>query len=260
MNELTTFENEQFGTVRGLLIDGDPWFVAADICRALGIGNPTMALIRLDDDEKNTLNIIEGTPGNPNVNIISEAGMYKLMSTSRKPEARAFTRWVTHEVLPTIRATGGYVANDDMFINTYLPFADEQTRTLFKCTLQTINKQNRMIAEMQPKANFADSVTGSEDGVLIGTLAKFLKQKGVKTGQNRLFAWMRKNDYLMKNGQRKNLPTQAAMEQGLFQIRESVVEDADGNTHTHMTPLVTGKGQVYFINKFLGNEAVNELA
>lgn len=257
MNELTTFKHEQFGTIRGLLIDGEPWFVAADVCKALDISNTTDAIKRLDDDERARFNL--GQPYG-DVNIINEFGLYMLVMGSRKSGAKAFKHWIAHDVVPAIRKTGGYVANDELFINTYLPFADEQTKTLFKCVLQTIDKQNHLIAEMRPKSDFADSVIASDDGMLVGTFAKILKQNGVKTGQNRLFAWMRENGYLMKEGEWKNKPTQVSMELGLFKLRESVVEDAEGKLHTHSTPLVTGKGQVYFVNKFLGKKPMDELA
>lgn len=250
MNELTTFENEQFGKIRGLLIDGEPWFVAVDVCRALDIGNSRQALTRLNYDEKGVISN-DTLGGKQEMNIINESGLYNLVFTSRKPEAEAFRCWVYHDVLPTIRKTGGYVANPDMFVDTYFCTADEETKTVLKCAFQTIGNQNRMIAEMRPKANFADSVTASDDGMLVGTFAKILKQNGVNTGQNRLFAWMRENGYLMKEGEWKNKPTQVSMEQGLFKIRESVVEDAEGKLHTHTTPLLTGKGQQYFINMFL---------
>src|SRR5690606_28985831 len=168
---------------------------------------------------------------------------------------KQFKRWITHEVIPTIRKTGGYVANDDLFIQTYLPNADENTKLLFKTTLQTIRKQNEQIAEMKPKALFADAVETSESSVLIGELAKILRQNGIDIGQNRLFQWMRDNGFLIKQkGENYNLPTQYAMERGLFEIKKRTVNNPDGSVRVTRTPKVTGKGQVYFVNKFLAEQ------
>ena len=248
MNQLQIFKNSEFGEIRTSVNDGEPWFVAADVCRALEIANTTDAIKRLDDDERASLNL-----GHPmfDTNVVTESGLYSLVLGSRKPEAKTFKRWITHEVIPTIRKTGGYVNNDDMFINTYLPFADEQTRLLFKSTLETVKSLNCKIEADKPKVLFADAVSASHTSILIGDLAKILKQNGIEVGQKRLFSWLRDNGYLIKSGSSKNVPTQRAMEQGLFEIKEGSYVDGNGNNITTKTSKVTGKGQVYFVNRLM---------
>ncbi len=261
MNDLQVFQNERFGAVRTVIREGQPWFVAADVCRVLEL-DPT-ATRRLDEDEKDTLRLTQGTSGNPNVTIVNEPGLYVLVLGSRKPEAREFRRWITHEVIPAIRQTGGYVGNDDLFLQTYLPYADESTKAMFRATLATINDQNRKIAEQSrkieqdaPKVLFASSVEASSTGILIGALAKLLRQNGVAVGQNRLFERMRKDGYLIRRpGSDWNMPSQRSMEAGFMRIKESTVTHADGHISVNKTPVVTGKGQVFFINKYLHAEA-----
>ena len=252
MNELQIFENKDFGKVRTVTLDGAPCFVAADVCRALDIGNPTDALRRLDDDEKALVSIEGISNGNNKVNIVNESSLYSLVLGSRKPEAKQFKRWITHEVIPTIRKTGGYVNNDDLFVNTYLPNADDTTKALFRSTLETIRTQNAKLEEYKPKAIFADAVSASKSSILVGELAKILQQNGVAIGQNRLFAWLRNNGYLCCYGERYNMPTQRSMEMSLFEIKETTINNPDGSIRVSRTVKVTGKGQQYFINKFLG--------
>ena len=252
MNELQIFENKDFGKVRTVTLDGAPCFVAADVCRALDIANSRDAVNRLDDDEKNTVVLTDGNRGNPNVTVVTESGLYSLVLGSRKPEAKQFKRWITHEVIPTIRKTGGYVNNDDLFVNTYLPNADDTTKALFRSTLETIRTQNAKLEEYKPKAIFADAVSASKSSILVGELAKILQQNGVAIGQNRLFAWLRNNGYLCCYGERYNMPTQRSMEMSLFEIKETTINNPDGSIRVSRTVKVTGKGQQYFINKFLG--------
>lgn len=251
MNLLTKmFEGKQ---LRILEQNGDPWFVAKDVCDILEIKNPSDALKRLDEDERSRFNL--GRQGV--TNVVNEFGLYNLVLGSRKPEAKEFKRWITHEVIPSIRKTGGYVANDDLFIETYLPQADEQTKLLFRTTLKTMRQQNEQIAKMKPKALFADAVETSESSVLVGELAKILKQNGIEIGQNRLFAWLRENGFLIKQkGESYNLPTQRSMDLGLFEIKKRVINNPDGSIRTTRTPKVTGKGQIYFVNKFLKQKEV----
>ena len=252
MNELQIFENKDFGKVRTVTLNGAPCFVAADICRALDIANSRDAVNRLDDDEKNTVVLTDGNRGNPNVTVVTESGLYSLVLGSRKPEAKQFKRWITHEVIPTIRKTGGYVNNDELFVRTYLPNADDTTKALFRSTLETIRTQNAKIEEYKPKAIFADAVSASKSSILVGELAKILQQNGVAIGQNRLFAWLRNNGYLCCYGERYNMPTQRSMEMSLFEIKETTINNPDGSIRVSRTVKVTGKGQQYFINKFLG--------
>lgn len=252
MNELQIFENKDFGKVRTVTLDGAPCFVAADVCRALDIANSRDAVNRLDDDEKNTVVLTDGNRGNPNMTVVTESGLYSLVLGSRKPEAKQFKRWITHEVIPTIRKTGGYVNNDDLFVSTYLPNADDTTKALFRSTLETIRKQNAKLEEYKPKAIFADAVSASKTSILVGELAKILHQNGVTIGQNRLFEWLRNNGYLCCYGERYNMPTQRSMEMSLFEIKETTINNPDGSIRVSRTVKVTGKGQQYFINKFLG--------
>lgn len=242
--EVQVFSSEQFGSIRASLSsDGQPWFVAKDVCDSLGIGKYRDALSRLDDDERGSL--LVDTPGGPQtVGTVSEAGFYKLVMRSRKPEAKAFQRWVTHEVLPAIRRTGGYmVAKQDE--------TPEQIMARAVLVAQdTIERQKKQIDELKPKALFADAVAASDGTCLVGELAKMLKQNGVNIGQNRLFSWLRENGYLGKTGSNRNVPTQRSMEQGLFRIKETAVTHSDGHVTINRTPKVTGKGQRYFIEAF----------
>lgn len=187
MNELQIFKNEEFGEVRTVIVDDEPWFVAADVCRALELGNPSQAISRLDDDEV-TLTTNEGHSGKlggpQKMNIVSEAGLYSLILKSRKPEAKRFKRWITHEVIPTIRKTGGYVNDESTFIATYLPFADEGTKALFAQTLGALRSANQKIEADKPKVLFADAVSTSKSSILIGDLAKILKQNGMDIGRH----------------------------------------------------------------------------
>lgn len=242
--DIQVFNNDQFGNVRALSLNDEPWFVAKDVCDVLGIKTNHLREDGrgLDDDEILSLPNWEGRGSAPL--IVSEAGFYKLVMRSRKPEAKAFQRWVTHEVLPAIRRTGGYmVAKQDE--------TPEQIMARAVLVAQdTIERQKREIAELKPKALFADAVAASDGTCLVGELAKMLKQNGVNMGQNRLFSWLRENGYLGKSGSNRNVPTQRAMEQGLFRIKENAVTHSDGHVTINRTPKVTGKGQRYFIEAF----------
>ena len=252
MNELQIFKSHEFGEIRTTVQNGEPWFVAADVCKALDIENNRKATNRLDDDEKNTVTLSDGNRGNPNTTIVNEAGLYSLVLGSRKPEAKAFKRWITHEVLPTIRKTGGYVNSAEAFIEHYLPNADESTRTMFRSQLKAIEDLNARIEADKPKVLFADAVSSSDTTILVGEMAKILKQNGVDIGQKRFFEWLRQNGYLIKRkGSEWNMPTQRSMELGLFEIKESTHLDGNGCNITTKTPKVTGKGQQYFISEFL---------
>ena len=254
MNDLQIFENKDFGKVRTVTLNGAPCFVAADICRALDIANSRDAVKRLDDDERGVVST-DTLGGVQEMTVVNESGLYSLVLGSRKPEAKQFKRWITHEVIPTIRKTGGYVNNDDLFVNTYLPNADDTTKALFRSTLETIRTQNAKLEEYKPKAIFADAVSASKSSILVGELAKILQQNGVAIGQNRLFAWLRNNGYLCCYGERYNMPTQRSMEMSLFEIKETTINNPDGSIRVSRTVKVTGKGQQYFINKFLGGSA-----
>ena len=228
---------------------GEPWFVAKDVCDILGHSNVSMALDRLDDDERSKFNL--GRQGE--TNIVNEAGLYVLVLGSRKPEAHEFKRWVTHEVLPQIRRTGGYIpttdADDDMTILAKAVMIGQRTMEQQK---RKIAAQQTRIVELEPKARFADAVAASDGTCLVGELAKMLRQNGMDIGQNRLFRLLQADGYLGKSGSNRNVPTQRAMDLGLFRIKETTVTHADGHTTVSRTPKVTGKGQRYFIDRYWG--------
>lgn len=258
MNDMQVFQNERFGEVRTVIREGQPWFVAADVCRVLEL-DPT-ATRRLDEDEKDTLRLTQGTSGNPNVTIVNEPGLYVLVMGSRKPEAKEFRRWITHEVIPSIRKHGAYLtdeatdalfADPDTFAALAVKWRDER-----KARLEAEAQARQHLEKIQqdaPKVLFASSVEASSTGILIGALAKLLRQNGVAVGQNRLFERMRKDGYLISRpGSDWNMPSQRSMEAGFMRIKESTVTHADGHISVNKTPVVTGKGQVFFINKYRG--------
>lgn len=258
MNELQIFKNSEFGEIRTVTKNNEPWFIATDVCSALDISNTSQALTRLDDDEKNTIILNEGI-GNPNKSIVSEYGLYNLILASRKKEAKKFKRWITHEVIPTIRKHGAYMSSE--VIEKTLSDPDYLIRL---ATNLKEEKAKRALAEAQierdkPKVLFADTVSSSNKSCLVGELAKLISQEAIrrgeinkKIGQNNLFAWMRSSGYLCKSGERKNQPLQQYVEQGLFELKKGSYVDSNGSNITTTTTKVTGKGQIYFVNKFLG--------
>lgn len=225
----------------------EPWFVAKDVCDILGHSNVSMALDRLDDDERSKFNL--GRQGE--TNIVNEAGLYSLVLGSRKPEAHESKRWVTHEVLPQIRKTGGYIpttdADDDMTILAKAVMIGQRTMEEQK---RRIAEQQSRIVELEPKALFADAVAASDGTCLVGELAKMLRQNGLNIGQNRLFQLLRDDGFFGKSGSNRNVPTQKAMDLGLFRIKETAVTHSDGHVTISRTPKVTGKGQRYFIARY----------
>ncbi|CAF1788193.1 MULTISPECIES: phage antirepressor [Bacillus] len=256
MNELQKIFNYQDQQVRTVVKDGQPWFVAKDVCNVLNHSNHKVAVSRLDEDEVSKVYLTDSLSRNQKTTVVNEAGLYSLILTSNKPEAKQFKRWITHEVIPEIRKTGGYVANDELFIQTYLPQADEHIKLLFKTTLHTMKEQSKQIETMKPKVIFAEAVESSESSVLVGELAKIIQQNGVDIGPNKLFQWLRDNGYLIrKKGESFNLPTQRSMEMGLFEIKKRTVSNLDGSIRTTRTPKVTGKGQIYFVNKFMSSQS-----
>lgn len=247
--ELQIFSNSEFGEIRTITKDDEPWFVASDICRSLDLSNPTMAMQRIDDDEKAKFNL--GLSGGE-TNCVNEYGLYSLALASRKKEAKDFKRWITHEVLPSIRKNGGYIAgqetmSDDELMAKALLVANNKIAERDKI----IEQKQARIEQMKPKEIFADAVATSHTSILVGDLAKLICQNGVQIGQKRLFVWLRDSGYLIKSGSSYNMPTQRYIEQGLFEIKESNLVNPDGSVRITRTPKVTGKGQVYFVNKFL---------
>ncbi|WP_270271335.1 phage antirepressor [Bifidobacterium adolescentis] len=235
----------------------EPWFVAKDVCDILGMSNPSMAVTALDKDEVAQIDpkdyLGSENRSNQAVNIVSEPGLYKLIMRSRKPEAKEFQRWVTHEVLPSIRRTGGYIPTSE---------SDSDEDIMARAVLvaqKTIDRKNQQlqakdaqIKMLEPKARFADAVAASDGTCLVGELAKMLRQNGMDIGQNRLFRLLQADGYLGKSGSNRNVPTQRAMDLGLFRIKETTVTHADGHTTVSRTPKVTGKGQRYFIDRYWG--------
>lgn len=250
MNELTVFNNEEFGEIRTMTIEGEPWFVAADVCRALEIGNPSMAVERLDDDEKG-ISTIDTLGGKQRMTTINEPGLYSLVLSSRKPEAKAFKRWITHDIIPTIRKTGGYVNDTAQFVESYFGQLDPSQKHALTMMFDESKRMSAQLKEQAPKVLFANAVETAHNSILIGDLAKIIRQNGVDIGQKRLFDWMRQNGYLIKGGQSKNMPTQKAMDMNLFEVKESTVNNPDGSVRITRTTKVTGKGQTYFVKKFL---------
>ena len=232
---------------------GEPWFVLKDCMSILDLGNPTETVKMFDDDEFSTTEVIDSIGRRQQAYIISEPGLYRLVMRSRKPEAKEFQRWVTHEVLPQIRKTGGYIptseTDDDMTILAKAVMIGQRTMEAQK---RKIAEQQTRIVELEPKARFADAVAASDGTCLVGELAKMLRQNGMDIGQNRLFRLLQADGYLGKSGSNRNVPTQRAMDLGLFRIKETTVTHADGHTTVSRTPKVTGKGQRYFIDRYWG--------
>ena len=243
MNDIQVFKNDQFGQVRAARgKNGEPVFVAKDICAILDLGNPRSSIALLDDDEKG-VHSVDTPGGKQQMTTVTEPGFYKLVMRSRKPEAKAFQRWVTHEVLPALRRDGGYMVARD----------ETPEQTMARAVLlaqQTIDRQKSRIAELEPKALFADAVAASDGTCLVGELAKMMRQNGVEVGQNRLFAMLREDGYLGNVGSNRNVPTQKAMDLGLFRIKETAVTHSDGHVTINRTPKVTGKGQIYFVERY----------
>ena len=244
MNELKVFNSEEFGDVRTVTINGDPWFVGKDVAAALGFTNPRDAISTHVFDEDKGVESIDTLGGKQKMTVINESGLYALVFGSRLKSAQRFKHWVTSEVLPAIRRTGGY----------QVP-ALQGKELLALAVLEaqkTIDEQSKAIERMKPKVIFANAVETSHTSILIGDLAKLLKQNGVETGQKRLFDWMREKGYLIKRkGSDWNMPTQKAMNMKLFEVKESTVNNPDGSVRINHTTKVTGRGQTYFVNKFL---------
>ena len=247
MNKMQIFKNDSFGAIRTLEINGEPWFVGKDVAEVLGYLNSSKALADHVDEDDKLNNESLSSLGQRGGWLINESGLYSLILSSKLPNAKAFKRWVTSEVLPAIRKHGVYateelIANPDLAIEAFKALKEEREA---RKALEAENKQ------MQPLALFARSVSASHTSILIGELAKLIKQNGVDIGQKRLFDWLREQGFLMKSGSSKNMPTQRSMEQGLFEIKESSYINSEGVTVVTKTTKVTGKGQIYFVNKFL---------
>ena len=246
------FDGQQ---VRTVIIDNDPYFVGKDVATILGYKNTKDALLKHVDDEDKLGSRFATSGQNRKMTVINESGLYSLILSSKLPSAKEFKHWVTSEVLPSIHKHGAYLTPDkieEVLLNpdTLIKLATELKK----------EREGRVLAEQKiqqdrPKVLFADAVSASDTPILIGVLAKILKQNGIEIGQNRLFAWLRDKGYLIsRNGTDYNTPTQKSMELGLFKIKERTRVSSDGSVKITKTLMVTGKGQQYFVNKFLGNK------
>lgn len=241
MNELRlfNFENNQ---VRTLLINDEPWFVGKDVAEILEYTNTAKAIRdHVDEEDKLTERIVLSGQ-NREVIFINESGLYSLVLSSKLPSAKKFKHWVTSEVLPTLRKTGSYATPQ-------LTGEELMAKALIEAK-SVLERQNKQIIEMKPKALFADTVAASDSSILVGQEAKLISQSGCKMGQNRFFAWLRENGYLCSKGENYNMPTQKSREMDLIEIKIRTVTNPDGSVRETKTPVITGKGQIYFINKF----------
>ena len=251
MNEIQTFDFDGSG-IRTLTIDDEPYFVGKDVAEVLGYERPTKAIQdHVDEEDKDAVPIQDSIGRMQRTPVINESGLYSLILGSKLPEAKRFKRWVTSEVLPSLRRNGMYAMdelldNPDLAINALQKLKEEREAR------RQLELQN---AEMKPKALFAEAVETSSTSILIGDMAKLLRQNGVEVGQRRLFDWLRTNGWLMKTGESRNMPTQKAMEKGYFEIRERTISNPDGSVRITKTTKVTGKGQVWLTNEFMGERA-----
>lgn len=252
-NKMTLFTNEELGNVRALEIDGEPWFVGKDVAEVLGYSNPRKAMIDHVDTEDKGVTKCDTLGGAQEMAIINESGLYSLILSSKLPKAKEFKRWVTAEVLPAIRKTGGYVNDTKQFVDYYFADCNTYGREAIALMLNETKRMANQLKAQAPKVLFAEAVESSKTSIPVGDLAKIIKQNGVDIGQNRLFSWLRMNDYLIKSGDRKNMPTQKSMDLGLFEVKISTFYRPDGTVDIAKTPKVTGKGQTYLINKFLSS-------
>lgn len=253
MNDLKIWENPEFGVLRVIEQDGEPWLVGRDVAKALGYFNVSKAVathVDAEDKRFEMLPIADAQNGNvlgaTKTTLINESGLYSLVLSSKLPGAKRFRRWVTNEVLPSIRKDGGYIKTAPGMTD-----ADIMAKAILLAQ-KTIEGQKAQIAEMTPKALFADAVSASSTSILVGDLAKLIRQNGMDIGQNRLFDWLRNNGYLIRaKGMSWNMPTQRSMDMGLFEVKETSITHSDGHISVNKTVKVTGKGQIYFVNKLV---------
>lgn len=253
MNELQIFNSEEFGEVRTVEIDRKPYFVANDVARALGYKRPADAVTAHCKGSVKHRYLTDG--GEQELKVIPEGDIYRLTVRSKLPSAERFERWVFDEVIPSIRKNGGYIAGqenmtDEELLANVVLVAQKKIAERDRI----IEQQNQKIKADKPKTIFADAVSTSHTSILVGDLAKLICQNGVKIGPVRLFDWMRKNGYLIKSGSSYNMPVQRYVEQGLFEVKESNIQNPDGSVRITRTTKVTGKGQIYFVNKFLNGK------
>ena len=251
MQSVQVFNNPAFGNIRVAGTEANPQFCLTDVCKALKLSAKGVNQ-RLGDEVISNYPITDKLGREQQALFVNEDGLYDVILDSRKTEARQFRKWITSEVLPTIRKHGAYMTDDALQKAIQNPDFLIQLATELKNEKQKRLVAEKKIQETRPQVIFADAVTASSDSILVGELAKLIKQNGVDTGQRRLFKWLRGNGYLCKKtGECFNEPTQYSMELGLFEIKKTVIQKPDGSAIISKTVKVTGKGQVYFVNKFL---------
>lgn len=250
MNDMKIFENSEFGAVRVVDMNGEPRFVAKDVCECLELGNPRTSIALLDEDEKG-VHTMDTPGGAQEMSIVSEAGLYSLILRSRKPEAKAFKRWITHEVLPAIRKHGGYLTPAKLEEALTDPDTIIRLATNLKAEREKRQALEAQAAADRPKVVFAESIEVAKTSILVGEMAKLIKQAtGYEMGQNRFFDWLRAHGYLHKSGSARNMPTQRCIDAGWMEIKEGTRIGSSGECHITRTPKVTGKGQIYFVSLF----------
>lgn len=249
--DIQIFTNDRFGEVRVTEVNGEPVFCLADVCSALGITNHRNVRARLDDDDVRQMDATDNLGRKQQTTFVTESGMYDVVLRSDAPTAKPFRKWVTSEVLPTIRKHGGYLTPQKVEEALLDPDVLIQLATNLKEERAKRIEAENTVKQQQPKVLFADAVATSERSCLVAELAKILQQNGVNIGQNRLFGWLRDNGYLCSKGEYYNQPTQRAMELGLFEVKKTAINKPDGSVLVSCTTKITGKGQVYFVNKFL---------
>lgn len=255
MNDITVFHSKEFGDMSTITQKGQPWFIGKEVASILGYSNVRDALSKHVDDEDKGVAKRDTPGGAQKMTIINESGLYSLILSSKLPTAKKFKHWVTSEVLPAIRKTGGYIPvtpeMSDMEVLARAVLISKKTIDVLKEKNKLLETENEA---MKPKALFADAYAATKDGILVGAMAKMLRQNGIEIGQNRLFRILREKGYLMKSGEDKNMPTQRSMESGWFRIKARTITTPDGSSRSTRTVLVTGKGQQYFVNLFLKEE------
>lgn len=248
MNEIFNFHGQD---VRTVIINNEPYFVGKDVAEILGYTNPRQALKNHVDEDDKGVSKCDTPGGKQDLVIINESGMYSLVLSSKLPQAKEFKRWVTSEVLPTIRKNGMY-ATDELLDNPDFAIATLQK---LKEEREAKKQLEAQIEADRPKVIFSNAVSASHTSILVGEFAKIMRQNGADMGQNRMFAWLRENGYLIsRKGSDRNMPTQKSMELGLFEIKETTINHSDGHISISKTPKITGKGQLYFTEKILGDK------
>lgn len=255
MNNLQIFNNNEFGEVRVVEINNEGWLIGKDVTEKLGYQNGSRDINRhVDEEDRKIIKIHDGYQLREMI-AINESGLYALVLGSELPSAKKFRKWVTSEILPSIRKHGAYLTDERL--EEVLMDPD----TIIKLATQLKEERNQRVRLQQqvkddkPKVIFAEALETSNNSILIGELAKLLARNGIDDmGQNRLFNWLRKNNFLHKKGEQYNLPTQKSIELEVIETKVTTINNPDGSVRVTKTPKITGKGQIYFVNKFKEKE------